>query len=278
VKVSPPGKTLVKTMSNVCRCDAAPKRVSRSLIPIDVQFRYFRAIKAVLDQQHEEVLAESRSLVGTRTDAKRDPKVEAELERMARRILAGTEKPIKELPKQFAKATSKKQREDLNKKVRKALGVDLVGATSPRVEKQTKQFLKSNVRLIKSVQKRYLNEVQEKVLKTVESGTRWETLADDLHKTFEISKARARLIARDQVGKYYSALNQARQEDLGVEAYTWRTSEDNRVRLEHEARKGRVFRWDKPPADGHPGEPVLCRCFAEPRFGKAKKKLAKARK
>jgi uncharacterized protein with gpF-like domain len=32
---------------------------------------------------------------------------------------------------------------------------------------------------------------------------------------------------------------------------------------DHYAREGKVYSWDKPPADGHPGTPIGCRCFAQ---------------
>lgn len=75
---------------------------------------------------------------------------------------------------------------------------------------------------------------------------------------------RARLIARDQMGKLFSQLSMTRQEDLGVTEYTWRTVGDNAVRQLHQDRDGKKFSWDKPPSDGHPGMAVNCRCIAEP--------------
>ena len=54
------------------------------------------------------------------------------------------------------------------------------------------------------------------------------------------------------------------QQKLGITHYTWRTSQDERVRHEHVLRDGRRFAWDNPPDDGHPGQPIRCRCVAEP--------------
>ncbi len=42
---------------------------------------------------------------------------------------------------------------------------------------------------------------------------------------------------------------------------------DERVRPSHEALDGTRQRWDDPPAEGHPGEPINCRCIAEPVLG-----------
>lgn len=59
-------------------------------------------------------------------------------------------------------------------------------------------------------------------------------------------------------------INQLRQEDLGIERYTWRSQDDAKVRDIHAEHNDQVFRWDHPPAGGHPGEAHNCRCFAEP--------------
>ncbi|TXH57102.1 MAG: hypothetical protein E6Q97_05015 [Desulfurellales bacterium] len=38
------------------------------------------------------------------------------------------------------------------------------------------------------------------------------------------------------------------------------------MREEHEDREGESYTWTDPPEDGHPGEAVNCRCYAEPDF------------
>ena len=93
-----------------------------------------------------------------------------------------------------------------------------------------------------------------------------------------VSRNRARLIARDQTSKLTGILDQTRQQSIGVEEYTWRTVHDNRVvgkpggkypipsklHGNHYERDGKVFRWDSPPPDGHPKRAIQCRCFAVP--------------
>ncbi|MEI4197429.1 phage minor head protein [Roseovarius sp. E0-M6] len=59
-------------------------------------------------------------------------------------------------------------------------------------------------------------------------------------------------------------INQLRQEDLGIEWYIWRSQDDAKVRDSHAEYDDQVFRWDDPPAGGHPGEAHNCRCYAEP--------------
>jgi len=59
-------------------------------------------------------------------------------------------------------------------------------------------------------------------------------------------------------------INQLRQQDLGIERYIWRSQDDAKVRDSHAERDDQVFRWDEPPAGGHPGQAHNCRCYAEP--------------
>lgn len=73
---------------------------------------------------------------------------------------------------------------------------------------------------------------------------------------------RARLIARDQMATLNSDMNEFRQRQIGVDAYSWRTVMDGRERAHHHDRNGKVYRWDKPPKGGHPGAEINCRCRA----------------
>lgn len=59
-------------------------------------------------------------------------------------------------------------------------------------------------------------------------------------------------------------INQLRQKDLGIERYIWRSQDDAKVRDSHAEYDDQMFRWDEPPAGGHPGQAHNCRCYAEP--------------
>jgi SPP1 gp7 family putative phage head morphogenesis protein len=79
---------------------------------------------------------------------------------------------------------------------------------------------------------------------------------------FGTIRGRASVIARDQLGTLNSRLTRARHELVGVARYRWVTMGDDLVRDEHAERNGQEFEWDDPPPDGHPGEPINCRCHA----------------
>lgn len=132
---------------------------------------------------------------------------------------------------------------------------------------------RANVALIKSIPASYFADLERVIGDGVRGGLRHEEIAKVILARFADktrpdlwvkAKSRATLIARDQVAKFNSELNRIRQTNLGLTRYTWSTSKDERVRPEHRRREGKVFTWADPPADGHPGIPVRCRCVAQP--------------
>lgn len=84
----------------------------------------------------------------------------------------------------------------------------------------------------------------------------------DLAHKLWVTRTRTPLVARDQSWKLAGAGVQFWAEEAGSPGYYWITRRDERVRPEHAALDGRWFRWDAPPAIGHPGSPINCRCSA----------------
>lgn len=130
-------------------------------------------------------------------------------------------------------------------------------------EKMKGHFIQSNVNLITNMSEEHIAKVQSIVDRGVASGARHETVAKQIYKSVDVSKARARLIARDQIAKLNADMTRLRQESVGVTKYEWQTAGDQRVRATHKANNGKIFRWDKPPKKtGHPGDDINCRCQA----------------
>lgn len=170
-----------------------------------------------------------------------------------------------------ALATSSQQKEELRKQANETFGVDPF-IHEPWLASAVSANVRQSVELIKTIPETYFGRIEASVTRGVIAGKRAEEIAQDLKNHFldagadEFVKmeARAGLIARDQVNKFFGNLAKLRQEDLGVKAYIWRTSLDERVRPSHAAREGKRFSWDNPPEDGHPGQPINCRCVADP--------------
>lgn len=122
----------------------------------------------------------------------------------------------------------------------------------------------ANTSLIKSIPKQYHSKVDRLVLTALQEGKRKDWLADEVKKLGDITDNRARLIARDQIGKIDSQIREIRQRDLGIKGYYWICRMDGRERKKHHDRHQLYFSWDNPPNDGHAGMPVNCRCEDEP--------------
>jgi SPP1 gp7 family putative phage head morphogenesis protein len=115
-----------------------------------------------------------------------------------------------------------------------------------------------------SIPKLHFERLERLVQEAVHSGLRREELQEQLARLDGVSARRAEVIARDQVNKYNGKMTQARTKHLGITHYFWRTVGDESVRPEHVARNGKRFAYDDPPSDGPPGQPVQCRCYADP--------------
>lgn len=132
------------------------------------------------------------------------------------------------------------------------------------LEPELENFAFWNSRLISSVTEKYIDDVQNITLSGMQTGQSTRSMAKEISSRFGVTKRRAELIARDQVSKLNGQLTQLRHKEAGVKKYRWRTSRDERVRATHAAREGKIYSWNSPPSDGHPGEPINCRCSAEP--------------
>lgn len=180
-----------------------------------------------------------------------------------RRRAAGNDVQLNERIRDFGRRVSLYQGSQLQKQIRAALSVE-VPLRDTTIGPKLTGWTTENVALIKSLPSETFDRIERIVLAGVNDGRRWEDMADEIEKRFDVARGRAQLIARDQVGKFYGAVNRARQGELGITQYRWRTSLDERVRPDHAEREGKLFSWDDPPEDGAPGQPINCRCTAEP--------------
>lgn len=173
---------------------------------------------------------------------------------------------ISGLAETFADRTAVHQRGQMARQTRAALGVD-VFAGDGNLAAAREVFVAENAQLIKSLPAKTIEEIEGIVLRGASSGTLHKDVAKEIAARFNVQKSRAKLIARDQIGKYYAKVNSTRHRAMGIEEFIWRTVGDERVRDEHQSINGRKFRYpDGAPGEGLPGEPILCRCFADPVF------------
>ncbi len=154
-------------------------------------------------------------------------------------------------------------------------------------QKQLDIWRDQNVDLIKTIPHDSLGKMRDIVYDGFTKGRTTKDIIKDIQSVYGNSKARATLIARDQIAKLNGQITQAQQTGIGLTEYVWSTSKDERVRDCHRAFEGQTFRWDDPPEiwhpkmrkgvmvgivyEGrkcHPGEDYQCRCVARPVFNK----------
>ena len=124
--------------------------------------------------------------------------------------------------------------------------------------------IKENMQLITSVKTQYFERIENIISNAIRNGATYTEVSEQIAKQTGLSLNRSRLIARDQIGTLNGQITKQRQTSAGITKYRWSTSKDERVRQIHKVREGKIFDWDKPPFDGHPGMPISCRCVAIP--------------
>ena len=134
-------------------------------------------------------------------------------------------------------------------------------------------WVADNVDLIKTIPHDSLDEMKQIVFKGYVDGNTTTSILQEIQYRYGVTKRRARLIARDQIGKLNSEVTKFQQEKAGCKYYQWDTSGDKRVRKEHQELDGKIFSWDDShPATNkkgdiiYPGSEIQCRCVALPVF------------
>ena len=175
------------------------------------------------------------------------------------------EKEITQFVRGYIHQTANFNGKQFHKVLKSVYSVD-VFTTEPWLDDALKIAEWENIRLIKSLPTQTLEKLRSRFTQAVRGGWRWESVVDDVKSILNTNEKRATLIARDQIGKLNGHLTKLRQQNIGVKSYIWHGMLDERERAHHVDREGKQFDWDNPPDDGHPGEPILCRCYAEAVF------------
>lgn len=129
--------------------------------------------------------------------------------------------------------------------------------------------MREQVKLITSLPADAAQRVHDLTVEGITKGWRADQIAAEIMRTGEVTKSRADLIARTEVGRTSTLLTQARAEHVGSTHYIWRTAGDSDVRASHKALNGKSIAWSDPPEcdpgyRAHAGAIFNCRCFPEP--------------
>lgn len=180
----------------------------------------------------------------------------------------------------FAEAVNGYNRKEWAKYLSSLAGQPYYPADETWVASTVERWADNNFELIRSLSDDYIKQVNTAVVNSVSTGETQADLMKAIQKANKnISKTRARLIARDQVGKLNGDLAGRRQQEAGVDTYTWKSADDERVRSTHKTMDEKVGKWSDATkvrsgkrwvnrsasmATGHPGFEIQCRCYASP--------------
>lgn len=140
------------------------------------------------------------------------------------------------------------------------------------VEKESlEQWARKGTDLIKNIAPDRAGTLEARLAERVAAGDRWESIQQVVAEELGVQGRRLELIARDQVAKLNGKVTQDLQAAAGVTHFTWRASNDGRVRDSHRAVADQQWTWadgapgvDFDGGPGYPGQAGQCRCTAEP--------------
>lgn len=254
---------------------ARPRKPTRILYPMPVERGYKNALRFMVKQMGASAKSIQDNLrrLQDKFNAERPTRQDAWIDDFRSVFDAAegefyrsySDVEIKNIAMRMGISVEEFNRRQMERMWRRVTGVDVI-ASEPWLATELQNAVQRNVALIKSIPEQYFQQLETGILDRFSQGVRWEDISEWIIERTEVAESRANTIARDQVGKLNGTITQLRMESAGVKKYIWRTSLDERVRLDHKKREGETFYWSDPPEDGHPGQPINCRCSAEPSF------------
>lgn len=134
-----------------------------------------------------------------------------------------------------------------------------------------RQRMADQVGLITSLPLDAAERVHKLTMEGIVQGTRAKAIAAEIMRSGEVTKSRADLIARTEVGRTATEITRARAVFVGSTHFKWLSVGDSDVRPGHRRLNGKIFAWNDPPEcdPGHhalPGCIWNCRCVAIPQI------------
>ena len=192
------------------------------------------------------------------------------IRKLTARWLRSFDRMAGELAEYFA--TAVKDRSDAAlKKILKDGGWTVEWRMTPAMRDIRDATVHANVQLIKSIPREYLGQVEQIVMRSVQTGRDLGQVSTDLQERLGVSKRRAALIARDQNQKASAAFTRARQIEIGVDEAVWVHSGGGKVPRPSHVKAGRDKQrynvregWFDPHEKKYilPGTLINCRCVS----------------
>jgi SPP1 gp7 family putative phage head morphogenesis protein len=152
----------------------------------------------------------------------------------------------------------------------------LRGNISGGIGLKINQMVYENSTLIKNLPEKIANTINHHIYMQFTQGVRSEAIVEQIRPYMQHAKEyQIERLARTEVSKADTAITRARAEDINLDWYIWKNSQDARVRKSHKIMENVVIPWSEPPSpeilaheksEGYyaPGEIYNCRCVALP--------------
>lgn len=225
---------------------------------------YLRVVKVWRDMTDQIVASYERTLADLTTDAPSDTRgtIDSVAEALRRLVLTLTPDL-----RDWALRVEDVHRGKWVRNVLSATSIDLQTILNPLdVEDTVEASIQWNVALVRDVSEETRRRIETSVFTGFQQRKAAREVAREIREATGLARARSLRIAADQTVKLGSRLNQARQEQAGLDHFKWRHSGKAHPRPVHKDRDGKVFPWKGKgsiAADDMPGIPPYCGCTAQ---------------
>lgn len=148
--------------------------------------------------------------------------------------------------------------------IKRGTGIDLakiLGKKAPQSIMES--YISQNASLIRSLGDEQVGRLKQIIYRAkLNNSPQWQ-ITNEIRKSFKTSRARAELIATDQMASLNADLNASQAKRAGLTEYLWRGRLDSRERSLHVSLEGKRYKiGQRTGAEGGlpPGKPVRCRC------------------
>ena len=123
---------------------------------------------------------------------------------------------------------------------------------------------------IKNFLQENITQLRQDIEQNTLSGNRAENLVKSIQSRYDVTKSKAKFLARQETSLLMSKMRETRYANAGIRKYKWSTSNDTRVRHRHKELDGKIYLFSSPPIvdkkgnRANPGEDFNCRCLAIP--------------
>ena len=141
----------------------------------------------------------------------------------------------------------------------------------PIRKKLLREFEEGATKAIENFEQDIVEKLRSKLQTIILDGRSRDTVKKTIMAELNISKTRAKFIARQETALLTTKFKKSQYQQYGVNQYKWVTVGDHKVRERHNELDGEIIDWDRPPVvdektgrTAHAGEDWNCRCIAQP--------------